>query len=70
MERKHASAGPNRQMYDMYNTNVRTLNGFDSAAYASSEYPGSIKQNAINEMSRTDNIPKKLDEANKTGALS
>ena len=58
-------------MYDMYNTNVRSMNGFDSAAYASSEYHGSIKQNAINyEMSRTDNIPKKLDESNKAGALS
>jgi hypothetical protein len=45
MERKAASVGPNRQMYDMYNTNVRSMNGFDSAAYvnASSEYPGSIK---------------------------
>lgn len=43
MERKYASAGPNKQMYDMYNTNMRNLNGFDnnSTAYISADYPGS-----------------------------
>ena len=58
-------------MYDMYNTNIRTLNGFDSGAYVSSDYPGSIQQNAINDMARTANFPSKLESSgNQTGALS
>ena len=72
MERKYASAGPNKQMYDMYNTNVRNLNGFDSAAYISADYPGSIQMNAPNtDMARTSGFANKLETpGNQTGALS
>lgn len=33
MERKYASAGPNKQMYEMYNLSVRNTMGLPSEAY-------------------------------------